>query len=175
MAREFDSFGALATHLLTAGPSMALALHEGLDNLGRKLVKDMEGRPGRYQPGVGPFPAWAPLSPATEDRKAALGQPAGSPLVAEGDLKASFSHETQGLTLVAGSKDPKMVFHEFGTSRMPPRPVVGPAGFENKDTIQKLVGAAAVVGLIGPDEARGFLGQEIHESLDGYRFNTRGR
>lgn len=173
MTKNFDSFGALAAHLLTAGPAMALALHEGLDTIGKRLVRDMEGRPGRYQPGVGPFPAWAPLSPATEERKAAKGQPSDSPLVAEGDLKGSFSHQAQGLELVAGSKDPKMVFHEFGTAKMPPRPVVGPAGFENRDIIAKLVGAAAIAGMVGADEARGLLGQEIHESLDGYRFRTR--
>jgi hypothetical protein len=37
-----------------------------------------------------------------------------------------------------------MVFHEFGTSKMPPRPVLGPAAFRNKLAIQRLVGEAAL-------------------------------
>lgn len=172
MAREFDSFGAMALHLLTAGPALALALHEGLDHLGTTLVNRMAGKPGTYQAKSGPFPAWAPLAQSTEDRKQRMGFAVDNPLIERGDLADSFSHGVEGLTLLAGSKDPKMVFHEFGTSRMPPRPVVGPAGYESREMIERLVGAAVVTGMIGADAARDLPGGEIHQDL-GYRFTTR--
>lgn len=170
MTKHFDDFGALALDLLTTGPAMALALHDGLERIGRRLEAEMHNKFGEYQTASGPFGEWAPLTAATENRKAALGQPADSPLVATGEMKNSTGYDVGLLELVVGVRDPKMVWHEFGTERIPPRPVVGPAVYENLDTIQRLVGAAALSGFVG---ASGDLPEaEVHESL-GYRFQTR--
>ena len=66
-----------------------------------------------------------------------------------------------------------MPFHEFGTRNMPPRPVVGPAAFENREAIRQAVGAAVVTGIVGGDLARGLLPQEIHANVPGYRYTLR--
>ena len=72
-------------------------------------------------------------------------------------MRDSITHEVHGLEAVIGSTDPKMVYHEFGTAKMPPRPVMGPAAFRNKDFILKVIGKAAMSGLVG--------GERIHPSL----------
>lgn len=174
MTMFFDDLGSFAGHLLRQAALMNGVLGEGLEGLGRNvLVPAMEAKIGHYQRAVGEFPAWAPLADSTEDRKAAMGYPADAPLLATGDLLAAFDSEVQGLELVAGSKDWKMPFHEFGTRNMPPRPVVGPAAFENREAIRQALGAAAVVGIVGGDLARGLLPAEIHANVPGYRYVLR--
>jgi hypothetical protein len=50
-----------------------------------------------------------------------------------------------------------MFYHEFGTLKMPARPVLGPAVLRNKEYIRRVLGAATVGGLIG--------GIGIHKAL----------
>ncbi|WP_059284911.1 hypothetical protein [Aquitalea magnusonii] len=72
-----------------------------------------------------------------------------------------ITHEVNGLEAVIGARDTEagriLVYHEFGTSKMPPRPVLGPAAFRNKDFVLKLIGRAALSGLLG--------GEQIHPAL----------
>jgi hypothetical protein len=37
-----------------------------------------------------------------------------------------------------------MVYQELGTDRIPPRPVLGPAAYKNKDKIERILGEAVV-------------------------------
>lgn len=163
--RSFASLGALATHLAFKGAAMATVLHQGLDRVAAKIERTAKSEIGHYQPTRGPFPEWAPLAESTEDEKARLGFDAGAPLLRTGELRDSISHETHGLEAVIGSTDERMVFHEFGTSKMPARPVLGPAGFRNKRAIERIIGTALLTGFIGADQ--------IHPSL-GYDFTTEG-
>lgn len=172
MTKHFDNFGDLALEFLTLGPSLVANLHTGMDNLGGALVRRMEAKIGKYQGASGGFPAWAPLAQSTEDRKQAAGYRLDAPLLATGEMGESFKHTVGVNDLVAGSTDPKMVFHEFGTAKMPPRPVVGPVGFESKELIQATMGSALVSAFVGADVARGLASAEVHESL-GYRFQIR--
>lgn len=61
-----------------------------------------------------------------------------------------------------------MEFHEFGTVKMPPRPVLDPALFNNKERIQRLLGRALVEAIVDgqivddlDDEHFGHFGEEI--------------
>lgn len=92
-----------------------------------------------------------------------MGYPADAPLEATGQMRDSISHKTHGLEAVIGSTDPKMVYHEFGTAKMPARPVMGPAVFRNKEFIRRTIGTAAVEGIVG--------GRLIHAAL-GYNFSS---
>lgn len=161
--KTLNSFADMALTLVEREVAMAEALHAGLKKVAARVEKTAKAEIGRYQAEVGPFPAWPALADSTEERKAALGYPADAPLFATGEMKDSVEHQVEGLEAAIGTPDPKMVYHEFGTSRMPARPVFGPAGFRNRDTIRKLVGAAAVAGIIGEEQ--------IHAAL-GYDFET---
>jgi HK97 gp10 family phage protein len=147
--KHFDSLGDMAAHLLAASTAEALALQQGLRAAAVEVEKTAKGEIGTYQKAVGPFPEWAPLADSTEDRKARMGYPADSPLLATGEMQESITHEVEGLVAVVGTPDQKALYHELGTARMPPRPVLGPALMHNQERIEKLIGEAAVAGILG--------------------------
>jgi hypothetical protein len=162
-AKELGSLGAMAMELALRVPMIALELHEGLEEIAKRIEATSKAEMGVYQDAVGPFQGWAELAEATKDERVAQGYTENDPLRRSGETAETISHQTEGLTAEIGSPDQKMAWFEFGTDKMPARPVLGPAAFHNKAIIQKLVGAAAMSGLIGRDR--------IHEAL-GYDFKT---
>ncbi|RVD77001.1 hypothetical protein [Pseudomonas koreensis] len=154
---DFKDLGSLALHMATAEVALLASLEAGLEKCAVKIQKTAEAEIGHYQSGIGPFPSWADLAESTETQKAKMGYPADAPLEATGEMGRSFSHFTHGLEAVIGSTDKKMVYHEFGTLKMPARPVLGPAVLRNREYIRRVLGAATVGGLIG--------GIGIHKAL----------
>ncbi|QBJ80512.1 hypothetical protein [Aquitalea sp. USM4] len=154
---EFKSLGELALHLASLQAQQVIELQHGLEVCAKKIEKTAKEEIGHYQSAVGPFPEWAELAESTEFDKASHGYPVDAPLLRTGEMRDSIGHEVHGLEAIIGAKDPKMVYHEFGTSKIPPRPVMGPALFRNKDFILRTIGKAAVTGLVG--------GQRIHPGL----------
>lgn len=163
--RDFGSLMEMSLFLATRPIEIAIELHHGLDKLGARIEKTAKDEFGRYQSATGPFGAWPELADSTKDDRVHQGFSENDPLLRTGELRDSISHKVDhgALELAVGSPDEKMVFHEFGTSKMPARPVLGPAAFRNKSAIQRLVGAAVVAGLVGS--------HQIHEAL-GYDFKT---
>lgn len=149
MSREFKSFGALATHLVSINLGEAIALHKGLEFVAERIEATAKEKIGEYQAGIGPFPEWADLADATEKEKERLGYPLDAPLLRRGDLRDSIGHEVGALEAIIGSTDDVMVWQEMGTEYIPPRPVLGPAALQNEEKIAALVGAATVAGLLG--------------------------
>jgi hypothetical protein len=146
--REFSVLE-FAEHLVALEVNFHTLVHRSLDDCLKVLKKDMKAQIGDYQDQAGPYGAWQPLAESTEKTKAALGAPDNAPLYREGTLKASFKYESDGLEGIVGSTDPVMVEHEYGTSRMPPRPVVGPALWKNRDHIRGLCAGAVIETLTG--------------------------
>lgn len=161
--KHLTSFKAMAEELLLRAPTIAVELHEGLKVIAEKIEAKAKSEFGTYQPAAGEFPEWPELADSTKEDRLKQGFSEDEPLLRTGKLRDSLGHEVKGLEAVIGSTDERMVFHEFGTSRIPARPVLGPAAFHSKDIVQKLVGAAAMSGLIGRDQ--------IHSAL-GYDFKT---
>lgn len=122
------------------------------------VTRDARAQIGEYQPAVGAYPAWEPLAESTEEEKARLGAPAEAPLERFGALKKSFKSDppTED-SILFGSDDPVMEYHEFGTVKMPARPALGPGLLKNIDRIQQIFGMNAVRAIVG--------GQRL-----GYRF-----
>jgi phage gpG-like protein len=154
---EFSNLGSLALHMATQEVALLASLHAGLEKCAVKVETTAKDEIGHYQSGIGPFPAWVGLADSTEAHKAKMGYPADAPLEATGEMRDSITHTTHALEAVIGSTDKKMVYHEFGTLRMPARPVMGPAILRNREYIRRVLGAATVAGLIG--------GSAIHASL----------
>jgi hypothetical protein len=146
--REFSVLE-FAEHLVAIEVTFHTLVHRSLEDCLKVLKKDMKAQIGDYQDAAGPYGAWQPLADETELEKAHLGAPANAPLERFGNLKKSFKYETDGLVGVVGSTDPVMVEHEYGTKRMPPRPVVGPALWKNRDHIRGLCAAAVIETLTG--------------------------
>ena len=165
--KEFDSAISFAEHMLKIEFAMRAVMHKSLGHVLTLLEEDMQKQIGEYQSGAGPYPAWATLADSTEEEKGRLGYPLNAPLLRDGELQKSFQHEQEGMEGVVGSTDPVMVYHEFGTAKMPPRPVVGPALYRNRDKIEHLLGHAMVEAIIGgtlaagSSEAAKYLGEDI--------------
>jgi HK97 gp10 family phage protein len=173
--KEFASLGEFAGHLAKLSLEEGLWLQAGLDAAAAKIEREAKKEFGHYQPATGPFPEWPELADSTQDRREQLGFTPNDPLLMTGSLRASISREIHGLDAVVGSTSDLMIYHEFGTSRMPARPVLGPAAYRHRRELETLVATAAFMGIIG---ARSFAIAElktggqlpVHESL-GYDFS----
>ncbi|MGH8299400.1 MAG: phage virion morphogenesis protein, partial [Steroidobacteraceae bacterium] len=147
--REFRSFGAFAEHLLTREAVVVAAWHEVLEPIGAMVAHTAREKIGEYQDAEGPFPEWAPLAEATVEDRIAKGFSADEPLLRTGDLRDSISHAVEGLEVAVGSTSDIAVYQELGTERIPPRPFLGPAVYQNGGHIVAALGAVTVNGIAG--------------------------
>lgn len=115
---------------------------------------------GTYQNEVGPFPEWAELAESTQEERARLGYEPNDPLLRTGELRDSVSHDVHELVATIGSTSEIAEFHEFGTDKIPPRPVFGPALVRNHDRILNELGGAVVSAVIGEDAVHSSLGYD---------------
>lgn len=122
-------------------------LHNGLEKVAKHIERVAKDEFGIYQPAVGPFPPWEELADSTKLDRLNQGYDPDEPLLRTGKLRDSISHRTEGLEATIGSTSQVMVYHEFGTSKMPPRPVLGPAVYRSKEQIMEIVAKAAMAGL----------------------------
>ena len=168
MAQEFDDLDKFALHLVTLEVALKAQNRESLKQIGKVLTEDMKNQIGTYQPAVGNYLPWADLAESTlaaKERESVSplpGMDGDMALYFHGGLRNSFRSDVRGSEeLVAGSTDPTMEYHEFGTSKMPPRSVVGPALLKHIPEIQALLGAGVVSAIC--------VGQRL-----GYRFSETG-
>jgi hypothetical protein len=118
------TFGEFAAQLERSLATVKPRLEIGLDKVGTLAESLAASYPGEYQPG------WPQLADATIKDKQDHGWPVPSPLLRTGDMAASYKKELDvaELAVAVGSKDPKALWQEMGTSRgIPPRPVCEPA------------------------------------------------
>jgi hypothetical protein len=161
--KELNSFGDLAKALATAVPATITSLDAGMAAAGRVIQKDAKARIGSYQDAQPPFGAWPPLTPQTQAERVAQGFTPDDPLLRTGELRDSIVTEHTFLETVVGSKMPIAAYQEYGTAHVPPRPFIGPAAVAKMDTVCKMLGTRAVLGLSGRpaiDVSYGASGQE---------------
>lgn len=161
--REFGSLGKFADHLLALQVTELVALNRGLERCAKLVEATAKAEIGVYQDEVGSFPAWAELADATKKDRVRQGFTENDPLLRTGQLQQSISHQTELIETIIGSTDEVMVYQELGTPTIPPRPVLGPAVVRNAEKIRKVLGEAAVMGLLG--------GQAMERGI-GYDFET---
>jgi phage gpG-like protein len=104
------------------------------------LETEAKSLPGEYQTG------WPALQPATIARKAT----GDSPLLETGELRDSIVHNSDEHEAHVGSNNPKMRWHEFGTKRMPPRPILGVAVVQAEAAIVAAVGNVVMQRIAKP-------------------------
>lgn len=176
MSKEIMGLAEFGAHLAEIAIAEVEFLNHGLEHVAKLVEAEARAEFGVYQPQTGPFPAWPELADSTKEQRLDLGFTENDPLLRTGKLRDSIGHEVHGLDAVVGSASDLMVYHEFGTSRMPARPVLGPAVFRHRDKIEALIGEAAVLGIAG---ARVFAVAEhreagqlvVHEDA-GYDYET---
>jgi phage gpG-like protein len=138
MMETFDlqGFATYLTHCAEKG----MQNHPGLELCAQLVEQTAKEEIGQYQAEIGPFPAWAELAESTLEQKERLGySPPDNPLWREGELEKSISHEVENDEATIGSDSEIMIYHEFGTSKMPMRPVLGPALVRNLEIIEAVL------------------------------------
>lgn len=158
--REFESVALFAEHLLTLEVAIAATTHRALEKAARIVEKDAKGQIGSYQEAAGPFQDWAELAESTKEDRVRKGYTENDPLLRDGKLRDSITHEVEVHEAVIGSKSDIAAYQEFGTPTIPPRPFMGPAVFKNKGKIQRILGEALVEGLIGGEKVHALLGYD---------------
>ena len=167
MAHSFGSLGAFAVHLAARHIEIRRELERGLDHALERIEETARSEFGTYQPAAGEFAAWAPLADATQEQREALGYTPNDPLLRTGDLMNAVEREIDkaGLEGAVGVREGQlgtvMLAQEVGTSRIPPRPVLGPAAYRNVALVKRLAGAAVIAGIIGGDQIHAALGYDL--------------
>jgi hypothetical protein len=129
---EFSSFALLGSHLGGLEEAIPEAIEDTLNYAAIRVLQRIRKKFGNYQPPVGPFPGWDPLTPETIARRARRGIQAAenTPLLESEDLKESYQIEDASPGVVIGSDSPYAGVQETGNEHIPPRPVVGPSILE---------------------------------------------
>lgn len=148
MTKVLDSFSKLSDALIVDNLLAIVAAETAMGFAAKVVQKDAQDRIGEYQNETGPFPAWQPLADSTEAEKARLGYPSGAPLLRTGEMRDSIVTEHNALEAIIGSKDPVAKYQELGTDKIPPRPFLGPAAYDSREKIHRIIGKA-VAGSIG--------------------------
>ena len=104
--------------------------HRCLDDGSKILQEEAKRELGQYQPG------WPALKPETIARKAT----GDSPLLETGELRDSIERDVQPHVAYVGSNSKKAVWHELGTSRIPPRPFLATAAAAKTAEIGEMIG-----------------------------------
>ena len=147
----------MAGKLAAAEVAIHINARSALKRVAVKVEATAKAELGTYQDAVGPFPAWAELAESTKDERSRLGYTPNDPLLRSGELLDSIKHDVTDLVATIGSTSEIAEYLEFGTSKMPPRPFIGPAAETNIEAIKRELGGAVVSGMIG--------GRQIHSSL----------
>jgi phage gpG-like protein len=138
-----SSFAQLAAKLVTAEADIKLAQEAALEKACQLIEDRAKQAIGTYEFG------WTPLKPKTIARKST----GDSPLLETGKLRDSIGHVVEGNVGYVGTNDPIAPYHEYGTSRIPPRPFLGGALAAAGDEIPKIFGRLVSAAIIqgGPN------------------------
>jgi hypothetical protein len=146
---EFQSFGALGAHFAKLALAGEAVSHHIAGEGGKAIQADAKARIGSYQDGVGPFPAWANLAEATVDDRLRKGFTPDDPLLRTGGLRDSIKVAVTGSEAAIGSESMIALYQEQGTAKIPPRPFLGPAGFNSKETVGPVAALTVVAWVCG--------------------------
>jgi phage gpG-like protein len=147
--KAYSSFGAFARHLEGLAVKTPEVTHELVKAGGEEIRDTAKGMIGFYQTDIAPYPDWAPLSEKYEAEKVAAGFEPDAPLLRTGEMQKSVNTDSERNEAVVGSNDAVLKYHEFGTDKMPPRPVLGPAAHFSTPRILSRMAATTFYFLSG--------------------------
>jgi HK97 gp10 family phage protein len=118
-----------ARHLGRVVARMPAAKERGLLKAGHVVAERAKSKLGTYQAG------WPPLKPETIARKAT----GDSPLLETGAMRNTIAEHASPAKATITVGGPAL-WQELGTSKMPPRPFMGPALRESAGEIEAAIG-----------------------------------
>lgn len=149
-------FDVVVDRLLSSQKGMEIVIKVALTKSGVEVLKTAQQKFGTYQGAVGPYEAWKVLNPDYVKRKIAAGSKGDDPLIGHikgknkvypTPLRQSLTMDVQILHTRVGTNDPIGKWQEFGTSRIPPRPWLRPALYQNESKIKDLFKEAVAASL----------------------------
>ncbi|NOV25889.1 hypothetical protein E5S69_20515 [Cupriavidus necator] len=147
--KNFRSLGDFANHL-TALAAESTAVTGHMTETGAEVIQKIaKSEIGHYQPAVGPFAKWEELTAETEFEKIRQGYPVDAPLLRTGEMRDSIERTVAGNEAAVGSNEDKMVWHELGTLRVPPRAVLGPAAIRAGEDLKARFSRTVAAWLAG--------------------------
>ncbi len=146
---ELHGFLELAAKLGETALAQHEMEHHALEKVARVVDKRAKEKIGEYQEQAGPFAGWAELADSTKEDRLRQGYTENDPGLRSGEMRDSIEHVVRDGEAQVGSDDDKMVWFELGTSKQPPRSVLGGAVVEEMDKITEIVGTSAVAALVG--------------------------
>ena len=146
---SLSSFAGLAARLAMADADVKMAMEAGLEKTCQLIEDRAKAAIGTYDFG------WKQLAESTQEQRVALGFLANEPLLRTGQLKDSIGHVVEGNVGYVGTNDPVAKYHEYGTSKIPPRPFLAGALAATEAEIPKIFGSAVKAAMSG--------GSEFHE------------
>jgi hypothetical protein len=145
MAREFSSFGVLATHFRAVADRLPHAIQDALGESAELVEATAKAGIAAHETPKGPYQGWGVRAGSPLIEKRGSGWAPCAPLLPTGELHDSIRREVEECVggnvfqAVVGSKSPVMPCHEYGTSKMPGRPVLGQALFVNIENSGKIL------------------------------------
>ena len=147
--QEFQSFGLFGKHLAKVAAIGESVTHEAAKAGAQHIANAAKDRIGEYQDATGPYPAWVNLAPATVLDRIAKGFSPDDPLLRSGELRDSIKVVAEGNVAGAVSDDMVALYQEMGTATIPPRPFLGPAGYNSKKGIERVMVDALMLWIGG--------------------------
>lgn len=132
------SLSAAAARMFRVATGLQLISNNCLESAGQIIEAEAKRVIGTYDYG------WEPLAESTIARKGGR----DTPLLETGEMRDSISHKVENNILYVGSDNPKANWHEYGTSRIPPRPFLSGAALHMRAEVQAQIGKAATEAII---------------------------
>jgi phage gpG-like protein len=106
--------------------------------------------------GVG-YPEWPALAPETLAKKMM-----NTPLLETGEMRASIEWNAEGNEGFVGSNNDKAVWHELGTTKIPPRPFLMGAAMRMEAEIHAMAAKAVMAVMAGKGLNTSELSELVH-------------
>jgi hypothetical protein len=163
--KEFKNIESFVEHLAVIEIAEVSAAEKALEKCALVVEKRAKEKVGEYQEEIGPFAAWAELADSTKADRERKGFTENDPGLRTGAMRDSIEHTTSPADLQTqiGSNDDKLVFFELGTSKQPPRSVLGGAMAEKLPEIKQIIGAAVVGAISATNIEAALLGEGVIE------------
>jgi len=163
--KEFGNIESFVEHLAALEVAEALAARRALSQCAKIVEKRAKDKIGEYQQQAGPFVAWAELAESTKRDRERQGYPEDEPGLRSGEMRDSVGHvlSTDSLEAQIGSNDDKMVFFELGTSKQPPRSVLGGAMADELHKIGEVLEKSLYGVLVSGNPVAALVGEEVVE------------
>jgi hypothetical protein len=152
------SLGDFITHIAHAIEEIEHEKHEehkALEEAAKLVEKEAKKEIGHYQDAAPPFVGWAELADSTKEDRVNQGFSENEPGLRTGEMRESIDHVVGEREAVVGSNSENLERFELGTSRQPPRSVLGIAAVHKGPQIAHILGMSVVKSLVGPGVFKG--------------------